>query len=46
MVDREEQKLTTDFHKLEQKVLGYEDYVDCSDENFIKTYEDLQEIVN
>lgn len=27
-------------------MLGYEEFVDCSDENFIKTFDDLQDIVN
>jgi hypothetical protein len=30
------------FHKIEIKCIGYDNYVDCSDENYIATLEELR----
>ena len=33
------------FHKLEVQCVGYEDYIECSEENFAKTLKGLEDLV-
>lgn len=33
------------FHELEKQCLGYDNYVNCSDEAYIKTLEGLRQLV-
>ena len=35
----DEAQLAEAFHKIEIKCIGYDNYVDCSDENYIATLE-------
>ena len=41
-----ESNILETFHKLEKECIGYDNMVDCSDENFIKTLDGLRKIVN
>ena len=33
------------FHKLEKECIGYDNFVDCDDEHYIKTLEELRKLV-
>ena len=34
------------FHKLEKACIGFDNYVDCEEKNFIKALDDLRLLVN
>ena len=38
----ESDSLPNKFHIVEKKVVGYDDFIDCSEENFLKTLEELK----
>ena len=42
----DESQVADAFHKIEIKCIGYDNYVDCSEENFIKTLEELRQLIS
>jgi len=41
----DEAQAAEEFHKIEIKCIGYDNYVDCSEENYMKTLEQLRKLI-
>lgn len=41
----DEAQVVEEFHKLEVKCIGYDNFVDCEDKNYIATLEELRKLI-
>ena len=44
-MEKENSDLVEQFHKLEKQCVGYEDYIDAEEENFLKTIDGFKDLV-